>query len=178
MLKVIRGKNFRNGSAYVLQTADGYPIETTDTFLPYYTKFCINNSNKLQSHDLGSREERWMIGVSIASGCPVGCKFCATSLLPRYRPLKAHEIVEQVLFIVNRNGGTETPSGGWFRPYRSREFKVNYTRMGEIGMNPFEVRKAISEISEMYPDTHHYVSTIGIKGMDFSWIKGNITLQS
>ena len=28
-----------------------------------------------------------------------------------------------------------------------------------------------------YPNTHHYVSTIGIRGSDFSWIEGNVTLQ-
>ena len=176
MLTVLKSKSFRNGVAYALRTEDGYPVETTDTFLPYYTKFCINNTNKLKSNDIGSREERWMIGVSIASGCPVGCKFCATGQLPRYRPLKAHEIVEQVAFVVKQNGGRWDGSK-WVRPVASKEFKIHYTRMGEIGMNPFEVRGAISEISEMYPDTHHYVSTIGIKGMDFSWIKGNITLQ-
>ena len=169
MLKVLRSKSFTNGAVYALSTDDGFPIETTDTFLPYYTKFCINNTNKMESDgNIGSRAERWMIGVSVASGCPVGCKFCATGNLPKYRPLKAQEIVDQVLFIIGQN--TQNPS-------EAKEFKINYTRMGEIGMNPFEVRKAIEQISALYPNTHHYISTIGIRGMDLSWIKGNITLQ-
>ena len=29
----------------------------------------------------------------------------------------------------------------------------------------------------MYPNVHHYISTIGIANSDFSWIKDNITLQ-
>ena len=34
-------------------------------------------------------------------------------------------------------------------------------------------------IDNYLPDVkiHHYISTIGIKGSDFSWIKDNITLQ-
>jgi hypothetical protein len=36
---------------------------------------------------------------------------------------------------------------------------------------------AIEMIEEIRPGTHHYISTIGVKGSDFSWIKGNITLQ-
>jgi adenine C2-methylase RlmN of 23S rRNA A2503 and tRNA A37 len=39
------------------------------------------------------------------------------------------------------------------------------------------VKKAITKISQIIPNTHHYVSTVGIKGSDFSWIEGNMTLQ-
>jgi 23S rRNA (adenine2503-C2)-methyltransferase len=168
-MKVLRSKSFTNGTVYALQTEDGYPIETTDTFLPYYTKFCINNTNALKTDEIGSRLERWMIGVSIASGCPVGCKFCATGQLKKYRPLKAYEIVDQVIHVLEQNPDLS--------PSRSKEFKINYTRMGEIGMNPIEVQDAIETITSVIPNTHHYISTIGIKGMDFSWIEGNVTLQ-
>jgi 23S rRNA (adenine2503-C2)-methyltransferase len=173
MLNIIKSRHFANGAVYALSTTSGHLIETTDTFLPYYTKFCINGTNRiLQREDgevlMGSRAERWMIGVSVASGCPVGCKFCATAQLPRYRPLKAHEIVDQVVFVVTRNNQ-------W--PKDCQEFKINYTRMGDFGMNPVEVREAVRQLTDMYPNAHHYLSTIGIKGMDFSWIKGNITLQ-
>jgi nicotinate-nucleotide adenylyltransferase len=72
MLKEIKHRDFANGSVYLLRTEDGYPIETTDTFLPYYTKNAIGkNQNRLKNHDLGSRKERWMIGISTMSGCPV-----------------------------------------------------------------------------------------------------------
>src|SRR5690606_14461998 len=39
------------------------------------------------------------------------------------------------------------------------------------------VRKASHYIEKTFPNTHHYISTIGIKDSDFSWIEGNITLQ-
>ena len=59
----------------------------------------------------------------------------------------------------------------------AREHKINYTRMGEPFLNIKAVREAIAIIDRRYPGTHHYISTIGVKGADFSWIKDNITLQ-
>lgn len=102
------------------------------------------------------------------SGCPVRCKFCATGNMKRYRNLTAEEIVEQVEFAINKAGAD---------PSKAKEFKINYTRMGEPFLNIDAVKDAICIITEKYPNTHHYVSTIGIKGSDFSFIKGNITLQ-
>jgi len=49
--------------------------------------------------------------------------------------------------------------------------------MGEPFLNIENVRKAIEKISQHYPNTHHYISTIGLKDADFNWIKDNITLQ-
>ena len=162
-------KTFANGSVFLLHTENGYPIETTDTFLPAYTKDAIGvKQNALQSADLGSRNERWMIGVSTMSGCPVQCKFCATGKLDRWKKLTAQEMVDQVDFILDKN--TLNPSEAF-------EFKINWTRMGEPFLNIDNVREAMDIITERYPNTHHYVSTIGMKGSDFSWIEGNTTLQ-
>ena len=172
MLKEIKSKSFANGKVYVLHTEDGYPIETTDTFLPYYTKDCINEHiNELKDYRLGSRKDRWMIGVSCMSGCCVGCKFCATGMLKRCRNLTSEEIVEQVKFILDKN-----PT---FNTEECKEFKINYTRMGEPFLNIESVKTAIEEVNKLLPNTrvHHYISTIGVKGSDFSWIKDNITLQ-
>lgn len=169
MLQEIKSKTFANGAVYALKTLDGYPIETTDTFLPFYTKDAAHQrTNQLTSTDLGDRGERWMVGVSVMSGCPVRCKFCATGKLKRWRNLTMEEIVEQVLFIVKKNN---------IDPNNSKEFKVNYTRQGEPFLNVDAVRGAIEVINNLYPKTHHYISTIGVKGSDFSWIKENITLQ-
>lgn len=170
MLKMTRKKRFANGIVYALKTEDGYPIEVTDTFLPFYTKDAIGmKQNKLKNYDIADRDERWMIGVSCMSGCPVRCKFCATAKLKKCRNLTADEIVDQVMFIVNRNKK--------YDPNNSKEFKINYTRMGEPFLNIKAVREAIQKINEIYPGTHHYISTIGIKGSDYTWIKDNITLQ-
>jgi len=169
-MKYLRSKHFANGSVYALETDDGYPIEVTDTFLPFYTKDAIGRGqNKLDNSEIGDRTERWMIGVSCMSGCPVRCKFCATGQLKKWRNLTAFEIVEQVKFILERN-----PE---YKPYKAKEFKINYTRMGEPFLNIEQVKMAIGIISDMYPNTHHYISTIGVKGSDFGWIKDNVTLQ-
>lgn len=71
-MKELRKKSFKNGVVYCLQLEDGFLVETTDTFLPYYTKDAIGrHQNKLDNNELGDRTERWMIGVSTMSGCPV-----------------------------------------------------------------------------------------------------------
>ena len=169
-MKTKKQKNFANGSVYLLKTEDNLPIETTDTFLPFYTKEASNNGeNLLKDENLGNRSERWMIGVSVMSGCPVRCKFCATGTLKKYRNLTAKEIIEQVEFIIGNNPD--------YNPLDSKEFKINYTRMGEPFLNIDNVKEAIKEISLKYPNTHHYVSTIGIKESDYTWIEGNTTLQ-
>lgn len=167
MLTKVAEKRFENGVVYALRTEDGYLIETTDTFLPYYTKNAIGRKqNFLDNNDLGSRADRWMIGVSTMSGCCVGCQFCATGNMKKFRNLTADEIVEQVEFILSQNKQD---------PLQSKEFKINYTRMGEPFLNIKNVREAINRLDKYNP--HHYVSTIGVSDSDFSWIKDNITLQ-
>ncbi len=169
-MKIKRFKKFGNGIVYAIELEDGSLIETTDTFLPYYTKDAIGrHQNLLDNYELGDRSERWMVGVSVMSGCPVKCKFCATGQMKKWRNLTSQEIVNQVDFIINQNID--------YNPLNSKEFKVNYTRMGEPFLNLKNVKEAIDILNKKYPNLHHYVSTIGIKDSDYYWIKDNITLQ-
>ena len=170
MLKENKSRKFSNGVVYALSTKDGYPIEVTDTFLPAYTKDCINEkTNALKSYELGSRRDRWMIGVSVMSGCPVRCKFCATGKLKRWRNLTANEIIAQVNFILSKNQE--------INPNDSFEFKINFTRMGEPFLNIDNVKEAVKSIQSRYPKVHCYISTIGVELSNYSWITENITLQ-
>jgi 23S rRNA (adenine2503-C2)-methyltransferase len=174
MLTEVTSREFTNGKVYMLRTYDDFPLETTDTFLPFYTKNCINeHTNELKSDEIGDRTGRWMVGVSCMSGCPVHCEFCATGKLKKWRNLSAEEIYEQVKFILNKNTEINIKD--------CKEFKINYTRMGEPFLNIDNVRKAIELVNNderlKGVRVHHYISTIGIKGSDFSWIKDNITLQ-
>ena len=171
MLRQIRKREFANGVVYLLETEDGYRLETTDTFLPYYTKDAVGRKqNCLDNSNIGSRTERWMVGVSVMSGCPVRCKFCATGKMKKWRNLTWIEIVQQVKEIISRNYP--------MTPDKAREFKINYTRMGDPFLNIDEVRKAVEHIDSVWPGcVHHYISTIGIKEADYSWVKDNITLQ-
>lgn len=170
MLKEIDKKEFANGVVYLLETHDGYPVEVTDTFLPYYTKDAIGNKqNILHDYTLSDRSERWMIGISCMSGCPVHCKFCATGALKKWRNLTAVEIVQQVFFVLRKNKDRHFSD--------SKEYKINYTRMGEPFLNIDNVKSAIKRIEYIFPGTHHYLSTIGIKDADYSFVDKNITLQ-
>lgn len=168
-MEITEAVHFLNGSAYAMRLSSGHLIEVTDTFLPIDTKFCVNGINRSSNPDPGSRNDRWMIGVSCMSGCPVRCKFCATGQLAKCKLLTPAEIAAQVMFVLERHPSID--------PNLCSEFKINYTRMGEPFLNLNAVQRAISAISAMFPKTHHYVSTIGLTGSDFSWIEGNTTLQ-
>lgn len=170
-LSLVKEKFFSNGSVHCLKTNDGRLVEVTDTFLPYYTKDAINqHNNSLHDYYVGDRSERWMIGVLCMSGCPVHCKFCATGQMKKFKSLSGQEMVEQIAFVLQRNKTVN--------PNTSKEFKINYTRMGEPFLNIAAVKDTINMINSFVsPNTHHYLSTIGVKGSDFSWIKDNITLQ-
>lgn len=41
IMKIVKSKSFGNGIVYCLRLDDGMLVETTDTFLPYYTKDAI-----------------------------------------------------------------------------------------------------------------------------------------
>jgi 23S rRNA (adenine2503-C2)-methyltransferase len=169
MLTLVKSKSFANGNVYAFKTEDGYLVETTDTFLPYYTQDTLHRKHNLLNDDnLGNRSERWMIGVSVMSGCPVRCKFCATGNMKKWRNLTSEEIVEQVEYVLNSRPEKFT---------EAKEHKINYTRMGEPFLNIENVKRAIAIIGTDNPGTHHYISTIGIRGSDYSWIKRNVTLQ-
>jgi len=103
------------------------------------------------------------------SGCPVGCKFCATGKLKKCRNLTADEIAYQVKYIIEKNPA--------YNPEESKEFKINYTRMGEPFLNIGNVKAAMYDLDTVYSGIHHYISTMGVAGSDFSFITPNITLQ-
>lgn len=168
MLTLLKTREFANGKVHALALPDGFKIETTDTYLPEYTRHAIHGDNRLKDSCLSDRSERWMIGVSVMSGCPVHCRFCATGNMPGWRNLTTEEIAAQIQFVLAQND---------MDPGNSKEFKINYTRMGEPFLNLDAVKQVIRRISNVYPNTHHYVSTIGLKDADYSWIEENTTLQ-
>ena len=171
---IVKSKDFANGSVYCAAMNDGALVEFTDTFLPFYTKDAIGRKqNKLDTDNIGSRHDRWMVGVSCMSGCPVGCKFCATGQMDGWRKLTAGEILSQIAYVCSANP--------FIVPNEAKEFKINYTRMGEPFLNIDAVREIIEQIDHdqffFGGNVHHYVSTIGVRDSDFSWVKDNITLQ-
>lgn len=69
--------------------------------------------------------------------------------------MTAKEIVDQVMFIVNLDETRPLPSN-------TKEFKINYTRMGEPFLNIDAVKEAIYIIDTIIPNAHHYISTVGL----------------
>jgi adenine C2-methylase RlmN of 23S rRNA A2503 and tRNA A37 len=152
---IINKKQFGNGNVYALKTSSNKVVETTDTYLPFYTKNAVGRrENTLISSNYGSRTERWMIGISTMSGCPIGCKFCAAGG-KFHGNLEAREMLEQVEFVLSLN-----PS---YLPQNSKEFRILMTRMGEPALNYQEVSKAIELIKEKFQFAEIAISTIGIK---------------
>jgi 23S rRNA (adenine2503-C2)-methyltransferase len=75
-MREIKSRSFSNGIVYLLETSDGYPVEVTDTFFPFYTKDAVGRKqNSLDYKETGDRTERWMIGVSCMSSCQLDVSF-------------------------------------------------------------------------------------------------------
>ena len=65
-MKIKKQKNFKNGSVYCLELEDGMLIETTDTFLPFYTKDAVGRKqNMLDNYELSDRSERLCLAYNV-----------------------------------------------------------------------------------------------------------------
>jgi adenine C2-methylase RlmN of 23S rRNA A2503 and tRNA A37 len=154
-----KSKSFLNGVTYALQLADGRPIEVVDTFLPISEKSTLErHTNALESeYNIGSRSERWLIGISTMSGCPIKCPFCAvTGVTERYgvKNLTADEMMAQIEFVLSKNPDVD--------PLKTKQLKIQTTRMGEPSMN-FEVLSFIRKLHVRLPNAKIFVSTVGIQ---------------
>jgi 23S rRNA (adenine2503-C2)-methyltransferase len=165
-MKEINTKQFTNGFVSVMELDDGKLIETTSTCLPGQTEIRVTGrkDNKVDANafSIQNWKEKWTVGISTQSGCPVKCKFCAVNRLTDKqgsRNLTAQEMVEQVRYAVGKaqelNGGLD--------PANSEIFRILLTRMGEPSLNIQEVSKAIRILKMMYSKARIQVSTIGIK---------------
>lgn len=138
---------------YALKTTDGRLVETRD------------ESVRASTPAHGGRR---VFGLSCMSGCPVRCTFCATGTMKNWRNLTAREIVDQV-----RHATVQRP----VEPVQTSTCQFKYSGMGEPFLNVSNVRQAIAEMGSLFPGSQHLISTIGIKGSDFSWIRDPVTLN-
>ena len=162
----LKTKQFTNGYVSVIQLEDKKLIETTSTCLPIQTEIRITGKkdNKIDANDFSVQNwaEKWTVGISTQSGCPIMCKFCAVNRLTDkqgWRNLTTEEMVGQVKYAVAEaqkiNGGLD--------PNNSEIFRVLFTRMGEPSLNTTNVIAAVRQIKLMYPKARIQISTIGIK---------------
>lgn len=184
----INSKQFTNGFVSVLELDDGKLIETTSTCLPGQTEIRITGrkDNKVDPNafNIENWKEKWTVGVSTQSGCPIKCKFCAVNRLTEkqgWRNLSTQEILDQVDYAVAKaqeiNGGLD--------PNDSDIFRILFTRMGEPALNIQCVTSAVVALKEKYPKARIQISTVGIRKsgelvrslMDLEKIYGNDWLE-
>lgn len=96
-----------------------------------------------------SYAERTVICCSVQSGCPVGCTFCRTGKF-FIRNLEAHEIVEQVVTVLNSIDCCTN---------EIKKFQIMFMSMGEPFLNFANLEEAIERLYEMYPNAQLLVST-------------------
>jgi len=102
------------------------------------------------------REEKWVLLVSTMYGCPVGCKMCDAGGSYHGRVSK-----EGILAQIDTLVRLRYPDGR----VPSRQFKVQFARMGEPSLNP-AVLAAIEEVPVLFdaPGFLPSVSTIAPRG--------------
>ncbi len=94
----------------------------------------------------------WKIGVSVASGCGVGCVYCFTNTYPRVRQLLASEIVEQAEYVLGLPENQDAADA-------FDEIKISFKQMGDPVLNPHQTCEAIRVLRKRHPDFLYVVST-------------------
>ncbi|HAU66695.1 TPA: hypothetical protein DCW61_05095 [Candidatus Uhrbacteria bacterium] len=123
--------SIKGGIGYFLRTADELRILSADTLL------C----------EAGGATRK--IGISVSSGCRVGCRYCFTNKYPCYRQLSQRELCEQVTFVLKS------------RPvvHPSLKLKISLKQMGDPLLNSRYVLSALRLLSSDYPEAMLVVST-------------------
>jgi adenine C2-methylase RlmN of 23S rRNA A2503 and tRNA A37 len=141
-LKLVEEKELFEGGTgrgYILETSDGFPVFTTDKKL----------------NDTVEGKNKWKIGVSLSSGCPLRCVYCFTNKFDFYSPLNSEEIIDQVDYVVNQPDNN---------PQDYDETRVEMKQMGDPLANGGHTLEAILKLYETYPDFLYVVSTSGLDG--------------
>ena len=104
------------------------------------------------------REEKWVLLVSTMFGCPVGCKMCDAGGYYHGKASK-DDIFAQIDYLVRKR----YPDGR----VPSRQFKIQFARMGEPSFNP-AVLEVIDELPSRYdaPGFMPSISTVAPRGTD------------
>ena len=159
-------KQFTNGFVSVMKLHDNNLIETTSTCLPGQTEIRLtgrrDNKVDANSFSVENWKEKWTVGISTQSGCPIKCKFCAVNRLTdaqNWRNLTIQEMIQQVAYAVSE----AQKINGNLDPNDSDIFRILFTRMGEPSLNIENVSTAIRYIKLWYPKARIQISTIGIE---------------
>ncbi|HOX61107.1 MAG TPA: radical SAM protein [Candidatus Magasanikbacteria bacterium] len=122
--------SIKGGTGYFLRTADDFRILAADTLL---------------REDSGVTRK---LGISVSSGCQVGCRYCFTNKYGRYRRLSPEELCGQVKFLLANN------------PSKSCDtLKISLKQMGDPLLNARNVVLALRKLAVDFPDAMMVVST-------------------
>jgi adenine C2-methylase RlmN of 23S rRNA A2503 and tRNA A37 len=135
-LTLVEKKKTREGEGYILRTQDNYPV--------------LSTSKALNDEEEG--KNKWKIGISISSGCPVGCIYCFTNHFASSRKLSAGEIAGQAEIVISESAHIKSIFD---------EVKVEMKEMGDPLMNPANTIAAIHEMRTKHPGFLYVVSTSG-----------------
>lgn len=91
------------------------------------------------------------LGISVCSGCLVGCVYCAANRRRFFRPLSAWEIVDQAVILESLS-----PE---IKPEDFMETKISFKEMGDPLLNPENVLQAIDSLTAINPKFRFIVST-------------------
>ena len=127
----------------------------------YISRAVSDNSIVLSAdkilHDQNDGKLVRKIGVSVSSGCGIGCIYCSTRKYKDWRPLTSEEIVRQVE-MVDRNHSLDTQGFD--------EVKISFKQMGDIGLNVDNTCRAIERLHARWPFLYFVVSTSGCKNSE------------
>lgn len=137
---IISGSSLRLVSCRKLKDGDGFVLKTADDLVVLATNKILNDGDK--------RIRK--IGVSLSSGCGVGCVYCFTAGFKKFRQLSADEIFDQVFVVMEQSGWSH-------RGYN--EIKISFKQMGDPRLNPENTVEAIGRLAGYFPGFTYVVST-------------------
>lgn len=113
------------------------------------------------------REEKWVLIISTMDGCPIGCMMCDAGGYYR-RKLTKEEMVDQILFLVNKRFGKSVPV---------KKFKIQFARVGEPALNDnvIEVLENLPDLIDA-PGLMPSISTVAPVGRD-KWFERLIEVK-
>jgi 23S rRNA (adenine2503-C2)-methyltransferase len=160
-MKVKKRIDIPCGQTYLFELDDGNLLEAGDVFMARERSYG-SRPYRFADFDNPSDHNKRVMTICTMAGCPVGCRFCASSRTFK-RKLTRDEIVDQVTSMVD-NG---VALGRDADPNNAHEFRILYTRMGEPMLNADNVVGSVKDFIRMYPHVIVGMSTSGFrKGVD------------
>ena len=159
-------------SSRVLRREDAHYSKYFDRQVAYRHLLSLKDGNKIESsayqHFRGETPVALAIDISTMVGCPMKCKFCASSSISFSRSLSLQEIAEQVLMLVNQY---DTP--------RFPKIMCSYQGIGEPSLIAERILESSSFLLGLDSRIRISIATIGARLDAFElWRKSGIQIAN